>query len=242
MNINECKLKLKDVSREGYVTSLRKGNTGIGYTLETLLGIEENNDSGADIDGSIELKAKRKFSRAKTTNFTQSPIWKRPIRSVVKEYGWPDKDNPERINLYTSLKYRNKSPQGLFVDIEDDNLFIKGKSGEKLAELPLEVLRFRYRKKFPNLILVLADRKKEKNKPERFHYNEAYYCTNIISEQIVKLLKNGKMIVDIRIWMDKNTGKLRDRGMAFRLSSKYTMELFENVECVLPPEVKNENS
>jgi len=238
MIINEYKQKLVDIRDRGYVTSLRKGNTGVGYTLETLLGIEENNDSGADIDGSIELKAKRKNSSARTTSFTQSPIWYQTRQAIVKEYGWPDTDNPERINFYPSLKYRNESPQGLFLDVEDNHLFIKGKSGEKLAELPLEVLRFRYRQKFPNLMLVLADRKKEKNKPERFHYNEAYNCTNIISEQIVKLLKNGKMAVEPRIWMDKNTGKLRDRGMAFRLSSKYTMELFENVECIMHPEAE----
>ena len=42
----------------GYVVSLRNGNTGIGYTLETLLGLEENNLKTPDF-GDIELKSQR---------------------------------------------------------------------------------------------------------------------------------------------------------------------------------------
>ena len=36
MDITQLKEKLSDIHRMGYVVSLRKGNTGIGYTLETL--------------------------------------------------------------------------------------------------------------------------------------------------------------------------------------------------------------
>ena len=39
MNITELKDKLSELNQMGYVVSLRRGNTGIGYTLETLLGL-----------------------------------------------------------------------------------------------------------------------------------------------------------------------------------------------------------
>ena len=55
MDITELKEKLSDINRRGYIVSLRKGNTGIGYTLETLLGVVENNLRSPDL-GTIELK------------------------------------------------------------------------------------------------------------------------------------------------------------------------------------------
>ena len=35
--------ELKKVSEKGFIRSLRANNTGVGYTLETLLKIKENN-------------------------------------------------------------------------------------------------------------------------------------------------------------------------------------------------------
>ena len=59
MKLQEFKAKLKDIEKRGFITSKRKSNTGIGYTLETLLGIKENNIKLPDL-GKIELKSKRK--------------------------------------------------------------------------------------------------------------------------------------------------------------------------------------
>jgi len=233
MRLQELKEKLLEIKNMGEIESMRKGNTGVGYTLECLLDIEENNDSAADIDGCIELKAKRRDGSARTTSFTQSPIWLKKTRDIVKEYGWADKDKPERLNFYPSLNYKNPTPQGLSLGIEGKELVIKGKRGEKLATLPLEVLQFRFRQKFNSLMLVVADRTKERGQPERFHFNEAHYCTDISPDRITKLLKDGKMILEFRIWMDKESERLRDRGMAVRLSSKWTKELFKKVEKVV---------
>ena len=47
-----------EVSSRGFVVSLRTGDTGIGYTFETLVGVEENNDKTADFKG-IEIKCKQ---------------------------------------------------------------------------------------------------------------------------------------------------------------------------------------
>ncbi len=55
MEIETLRTKLEQVKEMGYVISLRRGNTGIGYTLETLLGIAENNIKLPDF-GTIEVK------------------------------------------------------------------------------------------------------------------------------------------------------------------------------------------
>ena len=58
MDIIELKNKLSEINQRGFIVSLRKGNTGIGYTLETLLGLEENNLKTPDF-GDVELKSQR---------------------------------------------------------------------------------------------------------------------------------------------------------------------------------------
>jgi len=58
MDLEYVRIKLSDIKKKGYVKTLRQGPTGIGKTLETLLGIEENNISTPDL-GRIELKAHR---------------------------------------------------------------------------------------------------------------------------------------------------------------------------------------
>ena len=58
MDIAELKDKLSEINQKGYIVSLRKGNTGVGYTLETLLGLKENNLKTPDF-GDVELKSQR---------------------------------------------------------------------------------------------------------------------------------------------------------------------------------------
>tara|TARA_R110002074_G_C12329771_1_gene647757 strand:- start:123 stop:815 length:693 start_codon:yes stop_codon:yes gene_type:complete len=230
VNLSSVKAKLRLVNKLGFVESMRKGNTGVGYTLEFLMGIEENNSSGADIEGCIEIKAKRKSGSSRVTSFCQSPIWHVKIRDIIKQYGL---DAGPRINFYPSLKCGAPNPQGLTLKVDNDNLFIMGKGEETLAELPLEVLVFRFRQKYKQLILVYADREKQRGKLERFWFNEAYYCSKLSASKIATLLKQGKIVVEPRIWMCKETKKLRDRGMAIRLSDKWTKQLFLEVEKIM---------
>ena len=94
-------------------------------------------------------------------------------------------------------------------------------------------MRFRFRQKFSELVLVLAQRTKESRKREKFLYDEAYYCRGLSVDKIGELLRDGKIVVEPRMWLDTESGKLRDRGMAIRMSDKWTKELFSNVERLL---------
>ena len=123
MDITELKEKLSDIHRMGYVVSLRKGNTGIGYTLETLLGVAENNlrdpdfghielkETGLSVAennlrdpdfGHIELKSRRMTSTSLLTLFTFNySIWKIEQAALIQQYGY-HKDG--RWALYTTVK------------------------------------------------------------------------------------------------------------------------------------------
>ena len=54
MTLEEVRKKLSEIKMKGYIRTLRKGPAGIGYTLEKLLEIKENNLSIPDL-GAIEF-------------------------------------------------------------------------------------------------------------------------------------------------------------------------------------------
>ena len=69
MDIDEFINRFNKIKEMGFIKSLRKGPTGIGKTLETYLGIKENNINLPDLEGA-ELKAHRDNSDNMITLFT----------------------------------------------------------------------------------------------------------------------------------------------------------------------------
>ncbi|GAH74179.1 unnamed protein product [marine sediment metagenome] len=65
--------ELKAIKEMSFIRTHRSGNTGIGKTIEDLLGIEENNVPGPNA-GMIELKSARRNVSSMLTLFTKSPL------------------------------------------------------------------------------------------------------------------------------------------------------------------------
>jgi hypothetical protein len=106
MTITEFSAKFEEIKALGFVPTLRNGPTGIGYTLETLLGIYENNEATPDIEGT-ELKAHRHNSNNLITLFTfNNKAWKMPPLEAVKTYGSLDRDGRQGL-YYTIIFVRN---------------------------------------------------------------------------------------------------------------------------------------
>ena len=55
--VDRLRDRLREISRLGYVPSLRAGDTGIGFTLETMLGIAANSSMKPDWE-TIELEGR----------------------------------------------------------------------------------------------------------------------------------------------------------------------------------------
>lgn len=71
--------RLRSVASHGWITSLRAGPTGVGFTLEEMLNIRANSSRAPDYKG-IELKAGRSIggkSLSRTTLFSKPPDWTR---------------------------------------------------------------------------------------------------------------------------------------------------------------------
>jgi hypothetical protein len=230
-NIQLIRERLPQICNRSFIETMRKGNTGVGYTFEELWGLDENNDSGADLDGEIEFKATRKNKKCKVTAFTQSPLWKGSLRDVIRAYGTEHKEQENRINWFPSLSPK-PNPAGLRLEISDDTVYIVNANNRNVASIHLEVLKHRFKMKLNNALMIYADSKKV-NKVEHFHYNEAYLCLDIDTQPIKNLILDGKLVVEPRVYLNTDTDKLRDRGMAFRLDGKYLRELYSSVEKIL---------
>ena len=107
-NFKELLDKIKLINKEGWIKSMRRGDTGVGYTQETKLGIKANSKKKPDYKG-IEIKSFRKrTSGALVTLFSQVPNWKESNSNrneILEKYGYLDEN--ERYNLYCSV-YANK--------------------------------------------------------------------------------------------------------------------------------------
>ncbi len=78
MKVEEFIEKFKQLKAEGFIPSTRKGPTGIGHTLETYLGMTENNIALPDIH-EVELKAHRTNVKSLIALFTfNNKVWKMP--------------------------------------------------------------------------------------------------------------------------------------------------------------------
>jgi len=97
----EAITKLEEIKSKGYVRSHRLGPTGIGKTLEDLLGVVENN---IDISNATfaELKSARKRSLSMLTLFTKAPLPPEANSKLLKDYGYATATSKGEKVLHTT--------------------------------------------------------------------------------------------------------------------------------------------
>ena len=217
MNIAELKDKLSEINQMGYVVSLRKGNTGIGYTLETLLGLKENNLKTPDF-GDIELKSQRRGASNRVTMFTfNRGVWKIKQKQLIEKYGYVDTNG--RPSLYCTANSKPNN-QGLFVKVEQETVRLYHLNGSLVAEWPGESLIDRFRNKMPALLIVNADTRINSDRKEEFWFNEAYLLTQPDEDNFLDLIRKDIIIVDVRMHLRGNK-VVRNHGTGFRIDEKF---------------------
>ena len=239
INIKE---KLKELKEKGYVKSLRKDNTGIGFTIETLLGIKENNLGEPDFTFNgmpIELKAQRLDATSRVTLFTKVPHWSpMSAKEIIEKYGYLDAKG--RTGLKITLKANEFNNKGfkLEVDVDTNRLNIIHEDGGIVSYFEIEELMETLRKKISeNLLLVLAQRKTE-DEEEYFHFVQAILLKKLSEEKFEELFNDGFLVWEFRMDIrERNEGKgdffVRDHGPGFRLSRNHLDKLYEEQELIL---------
>ena len=224
--------KIKEVNKKGWIKTLRKGDTGVGYTLETELGIRANSNQKPDFHG-IEIKAFRKRSIGKlVTLFSQVPNWKKSNTNrseVLSEYGYLDAN--ERFNLYCSVFGNEKNTLNWKLDVDRINKKINVLNNDKIITFwDFEKIEERILKKHDQTFFIYSDTKLE-NGNEYFFYNKILITQKASLENFLKLIENGKVCMDFVMHRKKN-GTTRDHGFLWRIRSNSIPDLFEKQKTV----------
>lgn len=207
--------QLQEIEQLGYVETHRAGNTGIGKTIEDLLGIEENNIPGPDAVG-VELKSTRRHSNNLTTLFTKEPprsqrnLWN---QDLVRKLGYVD--SKDRQALKVTIEPDTPNSQGFFLSYDETSVCVSHEKYGVCATYPLDFLQETFEGKIPELVMVIADTKKVDGR-EHFHYNEAYHLDGFDGAHFLQLMRDGVITLDLRMHIKKN-GNIRNRGTAWRI-------------------------
>lgn len=214
---NELLIRLDEVRQQGYVKSHRSGDTGIGKTLEDLLGIKENNVPGPD-GKMVELKSARKNTSSMLTFLTKQPLPEKiAISALLEKFGYPSPKDGKKI-LHSTIKTNDfntiKGKKALKVRV-NKNVELISFDGELMGYWTMDILKEAFEKKFPALLYVNADSRGRRSN-EEFWFNEAWYLKGFNFENFKELIKNRTICVDLRIGQYPN-GKPHDHGTGFRI-------------------------
>ena len=225
--------KLKKIKDMGFVETHRAHDTGIGKTLEDLLGIKENNIRLPDL-GDLELKAKRVESASMLTLATKSPLPKGINRILFERYKYLDEEGHN--NLHSTVCGSRINPQGFKISISDEKLVLENRH-QIDSYWPMSVFNDVLKAKSSNVLLALAEttgaRKSDK---ERFYYKQAYLLSNLSTSRFEKAIKEDWLKIDIRIGCYKSgsrKGQYHDHGTAFRINKDDYLHLYEDLEQIL---------
>ena len=224
MDLNEFKQRFVALKDQGFVRSLRKGPTGVGYTFETLLELPENNLALPDL-GTAEIKTHREGANSMITLFTfNKNAWVMPPLEAINKYGSYDRNN--RKGLYYTLSLTPNSA-GLFLEVTDDSLHVRHTSGEEVVTWEISTLEERFRNKFPALLFVSAH-VEHRGGVEYFHFYRAQLMQGTSSHLLKNLFRTGELLVDLRLH-DKGTSA-RNHGTGFRVYMGNLPRLFTKTE------------
>lgn len=214
-------------------------DTGIGRTVETLLGIPMNADTTPDYKG-IELKSHRETSKVRNTLFTQSPDWEisklKCSKSIVDEYGYIP-EGYDHKSLHVTLTANRPNVQGLgllvtpqkgLLEADEFSLIqLEDGSFQKIKDVVvwrLLKLHERLMVKHRETFWIDAETKKE-NGREYFRCTEILHTKNPIPSQFDVLLEQGQITVDFLLC--RRTG---GDTYSFKINSKSRSLLFPQSE------------
>ena len=238
--------KLAEIAGRGYVKSLRPGPTGVGMTLETLLGIEANSSKSPDFKG-IELKASRatlggRATTNRVTLFSKVPDWNSsPVRSAVALLQAHGYDRDGRRQLYCSMNHVPNS-LGLHLVADEDDLHVMNGRTEphsRVLRWDMDGLRQAFLTKHRETFWVKAAVLKAPDGTESFHYTRVLHTQAPVVSGLESLFDKGHIELDLLLHlMDRAPGlapRARDHGYLFKMHPR-------DMDLVFPPSVTYELS
>jgi hypothetical protein len=227
---DELLLRLRQLAKQPF-PSERSGSTGLGYTLEKLLGIAANSSKLPDYKG-IELKSGR-GNLTRTTLFAQVSDWKiSPCKSsaeILDHYGYQREGH---FKLYCTISALKPNPQGLsfYYDPKTDELHELHNNNTTVAIWPGPLLRQRLMEKHAETFWVDAESTLV-NGVEYFQLKSVTHTRAPIVSQLIPLITSGAITMDHLIKRNEETNKVTEKGPLFKIHKR-------DLELLFPKPVK----
>jgi hypothetical protein len=224
---NELLDLMRIVTGGHWIESLREGPTGVGYTLETLLGISANNSKNPDYKG-IEIKATRQSagrSKSRSTLFSKSPKWQDSALGsgldLLKKYGYPVNG---RCQLYCSLGSQPNS-LGHYLSVRDtdsslNSMHLRSDGDvDRVLQWSMAGLKEALARKHSETFWVKANVQRIGGR-EQFLYSSIEHTSKPMTSNFVELIRLGKIELDYTLSEKTSaTGTIsaRDHGYLFKI-------------------------
>ena len=239
--LDDFKREYSKICAMGWIRTHRAGSTGIGKTLEDLLGIAENNINGPDF-GDYELKSCRLNSNSMLTIFTKTPKPQGAVNNMRMIFGYSSTayDNCEKV-LHSTLSADSFVPiagtgRSLKIVCYPEKIAIIAEDCKEYAYWMRDQLKKAFERKYKNKLIYAKAQSRGYGTDEEFHFVEAYELSGFSYEIFVHLLQLGKIYVDLRIGQyhgGVKDGQTHDHGTAFRIREEDQPLLFKsNVKIV----------
>lgn len=224
-------------------------DTGIGRTVESLLGIKMNSDKSPDYKG-IELKSKRDTSKVRNTLFCNVPNWElskfKNSKEICEKYGYDHLgDGVKRLHItlrsIMSRSYSSLNPQNLALYVNEKtnmleaNEYDPDKHGSdnysKVNDVvvwELLTLHNRLLTKHHETFWIDADTEK-RGPDEYFRVKEIVHSKNPNVSQFDVLLDQGLITVDFLLCRQGVGGD----AFSFKIGSKARNLLFPESETIV---------
>ena len=227
---NELLGLLCNIGQKGWIPTMRAGDTGVGFTLESLLGISANSSKTPDYKG-VEIKSSRKRSSNQTL-FGKTPDWKQSrLKSsleILMERG-RHSEKKNRTQLFHSIYAHQSNSYDLQLDVNFEEGLLKqycNVSGHRVDDVlwELTVLQAALRTKHKQTFWVKTKTRKNNN-VEEFLYHQGVYTRGPNVDAFPLLIDAGEVFVDYTIKQNPN-GSAKDQGYLFRMKKAKLEMLF----------------
>ena len=224
----ELLTKLRRIAGKGFIKSEVNADTGIGRTLESLLGIKMNSSKTPDYKG-IELKSSRDKRNNRRSLFGKTPNWElskfKSRVEILDAFGYW---NNGIFRLYNTMRATGRNAQGLILKIEyDQDWLLENSDRVEIGDFlvwELEILRKSLLKKHKETFWISAESKRIDSN-EYFLYKEVEHTKNPMIDKFELLIETGAITVDYPIKRMPNE-QVVDKGCNFKLNSNCLDLLF----------------
>lgn len=224
----------------GWVDSTRAGDTAVGHTLESLLGIKANSSKRPDYLDEIEIKSGRRpaSGRAKNraTMLSKVPNWKSSGMSagqLLNNFGNLN-TLKNRLELYVTVSDK-PNRQGMFLtyvedlEIIENRALLENKGNLRLLEWSVSELQRDLLNKHKETFWVEAESRMNHLGIEQFRYLRVTRTRRPMVGNLGPLINSGIITLDLTL-SEKPGGGVRDHGYLFRIWPKHLHLIFPSIE------------